>query len=86
MVNRTLIAVSAAAAVSVTALTASPAQAMPLGAATNVRLADQTVDPVTKVTWWGHRRFHRHHHGFFFHRHHPRFVFLHRHHRHCRWC
>jgi len=83
MVNRTLIAVSAAAALSAIALTASPVQAMPLGAATNVRLADQMVDPVTKATWWGHRRFH--HRGLFFHRH-PRFVFLHRHHRHCRWC
>jgi len=81
MARLTPIAVSAAAVLSVMALTASPVQATALGAATNVRLADQTVSPATNVTWWGHRRFH--HRGFFIHRHHPRFVFRHRH---CRWC
>ena len=83
--------VLAATVLSVALPAASPAQATPLAAAANMRLASETVSPVTNVTWWGHRRFqHRsfffHHRPFFFHRfHHRRFFFVHRFHR-CRWC
>jgi hypothetical protein len=88
-----LIPVSAAVVLSAALLTGNPAQATPLGATADLRLASKAISPVTNV-WWG-RGFHR---GFFFHRRpffHKRAFFFHRRpffarrafafHR-CRWC
>jgi hypothetical protein len=60
MTRLTPATVSAAAALTAALLTANPAQATVLGAATNdARLASATLSPVTNVVWWGHQRFHR---------------------------
>ena len=91
-----LIPISAAVVLSAAFLAANPAQATPLGATADMRLASETISPVTNI-WWG-RGFHRpfffhhrpffHHRAFFFHRRpffaHRAFAF-HRFH-HCRWC
>ena len=80
---------TAAAMLGAGLLISDRAEATALGVATsNMRLAAETVDPVTDVAWWRHhRRFHR---TVFFHRRHyfhrPVYAshrpYLYR----CRWC
>src|SRR5262245_38013457 len=48
--------IAAAAVLWTAVLTMNPAQATPLGAATNVRPPTDVISPVTNV-WWGHRHF-----------------------------
>ena len=71
--------IAAAAVLWTAALTMNPAQATPLGAATNIRPPTDVISPVTNV-WWGHRHFAFRHpffarRAFAFHRfHRPFFV------------